>query len=1144
MSDRDDFSSAVKATLRERVGMLCSRCGWATSGPHDNPSKAVNIGVAAHITAASPGGARYDASLTPQQRSDISNGIWLCQFCGKLVDNDAKRFSVEQLRSWKQRAEQRRRQCVEGEILVPADSFQPRLFESLQQLFERVTTSVAFPNVALFEKGLVFFTREEIDLMDEMEAVLDGRMGERLALLVGNTATGKTVMACQLGRNFQLDRYHVFHLRLDSTIRFAEVWNDLWAASAIGEVLFILEDCHLNMDVSSSLYRRFASLPKNVGCLLVARPVDEEGRRAQDQFAGDFVRELAERNRCFSLDETLGGKVADKIIGITRKHKAAWEAANGVALLVGDESQLVENVQGNLFYLQAALSFWTPRQALAELNHPAILEGIASRYLNPLNENERGLLLQVAALGELEIKYQIPTGQEQFCEKLRHKGICGLERRTGLIALPRSGFASLLVEAYEKSRGFASRFANRTDFQLAAFRDYLRAFERFPVNLEEVFVNLFEHRARKVFVPLLKDADVQERICEYYRQQGTIEGLVNFLFKAKIYLTPAEVSRYAQSLTIENPELRQRILTSQKPVLNYVKLLKTIHRGHRGDYTRFVETFSDCDRAAMLEGSDFYLTCYSIRSLNEVDPQAARSLATLADARVLAANARKEMLEDVLRGLRHLRAVAGRKAADVFRLFVRSDAGGFVEQLQFGGMRFDEMAEAFADLNLQDSAAAQALFERIPKTFWVAAMQACNITAVMFGLSRLKDINARGAQTLLEMLDASALKSLTREPRLSLLGNGLAEINKISPRTARRLADAVETIRLAELINRADLVHVGKALSEIARVSSAKARAGLKAADRKVLARKVSTAPLKTLTKALNELNGIDRHLTRELYLTLDEATLVAALDMAAMEAFGRAVRELHAIDPEKTAHVLGCVSLQKTASRLQSVSLLQISHTLAELNQADTNLARMLYHAIPSELLANKLTDEHFDFQQLWSLTCNLNKVNGSDRRTSNLLRKAGIDFLVRRIHAERFEGIAAGLYDIFKCDADLGRDILSRLDVRFLEAKAKLEQFEKICQGINRLAAIDRPKAVELVKRFNPAWLAERCAALPADRLGGCLSEVAEVNADFAKAVLHAHGALRVSESLGRLGGPRLAQAKRTLGKVDAGFIRKLQS
>jgi hypothetical protein len=1023
---------------------------------------------------------------------------------------------------------------------LSADSLQFNVFYPLDTLLERVSSSIAFPSRALFEKNLAFFLREEVELMDEIETALESGSGERLALLMGNTATGKTVMACNIGRKFQSAGCHVFYARLDSTIRFAEVWIDLLAASAIGEVLFIIEDCHLNSDVASSIYRRFASLPKNVGCLLVGRPVDEESRRSQDQFAGDYVQELSERDRCFSLDETLSGRFGDKVLGIARKHKVAWEVANGATLSVGEESKLVENVQGNLFYLQAALSFWTPQQALAELNHPAILERIAARYLNPLNESERKLLLQIAALGEMEIKFQIPPGCEQFCEKLRHEGICGLERPSGLIALPHSGFASLLVEAYEKSRVFVSHFANRADFQLAAFRGYLRAFERFPVNLEEVFVNLFEHRIRKVFVPLLKDADVQKRICEYYRQQGTIEGLVNFLFKAKIYLTPAEVSHYAQSLTIENPELRQKILASQKPVLNYVKLLKTIHRGHREDYARLAESFSDRDRAAMLQESDFYIICYGIRSLHEADPRAARFLAEQADARDLASKARKEMLEDVLRGLRHLRAVAGRKAADVFRLFVRSDAGGFVEQLQFGGMRFDEMADAFTELNLLDSAAARALFDHIPKPFWVSAMRSCNITALMLGLSRMKDINARGAQALLEMLDTSVLKSLTRSSRLSLLGNGLAEINKISPRTARRLVEAVETDRLAQLINRADLVHVGKGLSEIARVSVGKARAGLAAADQKLLAKKVTTAPLKTLTKALNELHVIDYQITRGLYTSLDEGLLGAALNMAAMEAFGRAVRELHTIDPKKTARVLDRISLQALANRLQSVSLLQISHTLAELNQADPDRARALYYKMPSELLAKKLASEQLDFQQLGSLTCNLTKVDGADRKTSAMLRGTGTDFLIRGIHAERFEGIAAGLYDIFKCDAALGREIMSQLDVRFLEAKAKQEQFEKICQAMNRLATIDRRKTEELLKRFNPAWLSERCAALAADRLGGCLSELAEVNADFAKTVLHAHGTRRVSESLRRLVGPRRAQALMTIRKIDPGFLR----
>ena len=104
---RDAFAEDTKRALGARVGQRCSNptCGALTSGPQADPERALNVGVAAHITAAAPGGVRYDATLTPEQRRHANNGIWLCQTCGKLVDNDATLFPVDTLRAWKQRAE-------------------------------------------------------------------------------------------------------------------------------------------------------------------------------------------------------------------------------------------------------------------------------------------------------------------------------------------------------------------------------------------------------------------------------------------------------------------------------------------------------------------------------------------------------------------------------------------------------------------------------------------------------------------------------------------------------------------------------------------------------------------------------------------------------------------------------------------------------------------------------------------------------------------------------------------------------------------------------------------------------------------------------------------------------------------------------
>ncbi|HVQ36528.1 MAG TPA: hypothetical protein VMS31_03295, partial [Pyrinomonadaceae bacterium] len=79
---RDDFSVGVKAVLASRAGYRCSKpdCRALTVGPSDeHPAAHTNIGVAAHIAAASKDGPRYDPSLTPEERRSATNGIWTCQ---------------------------------------------------------------------------------------------------------------------------------------------------------------------------------------------------------------------------------------------------------------------------------------------------------------------------------------------------------------------------------------------------------------------------------------------------------------------------------------------------------------------------------------------------------------------------------------------------------------------------------------------------------------------------------------------------------------------------------------------------------------------------------------------------------------------------------------------------------------------------------------------------------------------------------------------------------------------------------------------------------------------------------------------------------------------------------------------------------
>lgn len=112
MSNRDEFSENTRRAVAARASWLCSftGCGKPTVGPSEESSEAVAmIGKAAHISGAAPGkgSRRYDHLMTPEQRSDISNAIWLCATHADLIDRDEATYTTSVLRAMKAEHEAR-----------------------------------------------------------------------------------------------------------------------------------------------------------------------------------------------------------------------------------------------------------------------------------------------------------------------------------------------------------------------------------------------------------------------------------------------------------------------------------------------------------------------------------------------------------------------------------------------------------------------------------------------------------------------------------------------------------------------------------------------------------------------------------------------------------------------------------------------------------------------------------------------------------------------------------------------------------------------------------------------------------------------------------------------------------------------------
>lgn len=133
---RDNFKESIKAALRDRVAHRCSNpeCRVPTAAPGSGATGVIRGGDAAHITAASPNGPRYDESISATERSSIENGIWLCVVCARKIDRNRDAYPVELLREWKTLAETAATQEFGKPLITQPDQIQREILAKLNSI--------------------------------------------------------------------------------------------------------------------------------------------------------------------------------------------------------------------------------------------------------------------------------------------------------------------------------------------------------------------------------------------------------------------------------------------------------------------------------------------------------------------------------------------------------------------------------------------------------------------------------------------------------------------------------------------------------------------------------------------------------------------------------------------------------------------------------------------------------------------------------------------------------------------------------------------------------------------------------------------------------------------------------------------------
>lgn len=230
---RENFNKPIIAMLALRVDNTCSNpeCRVITQAPSRKTQGTTKVGEAAHICAASPGGARYSVDMTSAERVAYDNGIWLCSICATLIDREPEQYSVEVLKQWKSEAEASarsllgRRRVSEGDVSNQVKSI--LLGVPVSKSISTITNAhaaVALSLEALDPRFNVLTSRGEKDLLVEL------RPRERVPLkIVIDTAENSNWKSnlqtfIEHGKGFKTPARHIRiegsslleHIRMDS----------------------------------------------------------------------------------------------------------------------------------------------------------------------------------------------------------------------------------------------------------------------------------------------------------------------------------------------------------------------------------------------------------------------------------------------------------------------------------------------------------------------------------------------------------------------------------------------------------------------------------------------------------------------------------------------------------------------------------------------------------------------------------------------------------------------------------------------------------------------------------------------------------------------------------------------------------------
>ena len=410
------------------------------------------------------------------------------------------------------------------------------------------------PKLSDFEEDLIYLPEHYI-------AAMTSRLEQKhRLLLVGQWASGKTVLAIALSKRFQeTENYKVMYADITGAREGdGQLWYQALRAHDHKRALYILDNCHLAPEEASEFCSRWEELPpRQVLCILISRVRADEAAVPGDDYFDMWA------------DVSIEVRSEELFRGVLEKHEAAYRRKDPdryVPLQDDTEAELRKQHSHNLVISRCRLETW--REAggrLSDVRQEDVYEWLRRKYLEKAEARET--LLPLCALWQ----YEIPVHNRFVERSLPQDEVRQLVKGKLLSGLMMRGYGTLYqltlhsAEAREIFEAGIYRQLGRVDESLVmaeaidVLRTYLKAK---PSNYIAAYNGLYRQQQTAVLRALLSDRDLQECAASQFGT-GSISDIALYIYNVFLFdpLRAQELLHACvQALSLK--EVCSRLLTS------------------------------------------------------------------------------------------------------------------------------------------------------------------------------------------------------------------------------------------------------------------------------------------------------------------------------------------------------------------------------------------------------------------------------------------------------------------------------------------------------------------------------------------------------------------------------------------------------